>query len=270
MSFFDLRGRCIPSPGMRLFQATHGDYYKIKSPIVDYESILFRLKKFNHLSPDLSLSEFKNNAEKLLYNLHADKNYANLLNGPHIPFVFHADSHLADLGENLENILLPQLHDSFVEKFPGHHFKSVNQAGSSLKGKIKLDTTSRYANFIQSAKKGPVVGWFFPQALQEFDVASQRIQISKLPDLIDASFCLSGALDVCSALIGIPELLINSENYSPILCLSSYVHDDPRLVLLLKSYGPHMEFWCISQMLRNGVTQVSEQWSGGITVFDTI
>ena len=270
MSFFDLRGRCIPSPGMRLFQETQGDYYKIKSPIVDYESILFRLKKFNNLSHNLSLIEFKHRAEQLISKLNDDKNYTNILNGPHIPFICHSESHFLDLGENLENILLPQLHDSFVEKFPGHHFKSVNQAGINLKGKINLESSSRYANFIQSAKKSPVVGWFFPQALQEFDVASQRIQISKLPDLIDASFCLSGALDVCSALIGIPELLINSENYAPILCLSSYVHEDPRLVLLLKSYGPHMEFWCISQMLRNGVTQVSEQWSGGITVFDSI
>ena len=255
---------------MRLFQETQGDYYKIKSPIVDYESILFRLKKFNNLSHNLSLIEFKHRAEQLISKLNDDKNYTNILNGPHIPFICHSESHFLDLGENLENILLPQLHASFVDKFPEHHFKSVNQADSSLKGKIKLDLTSHYANFLQSAKKGPVVGWFFPQALQEFDIASQRIQISKLPDLIDASFCLSGALDVCSALIGIPELLINSENYSPILCLSSYVHDDPRLVLILKSYGPHMEFWCISQMLRNGVTQVSEQWSGGITVFDSI
>ena len=270
MSFFDLRGRCTPSPGMRLFQEIQGDYYKIKSPIVDYELILLRLRKFNHLSHNLSLIEFKHRAEQLLHNLNTDENFSNILNGPHIPFICQADSHLPDLGENLDNILLPQLHASFVDKFPECHFKSVNQAGVTLKGKINLESSSRYVNFLQSAKKGPVVGWFFPQALQEFDIASQRIQISKLPDLTNASFCLSGALDVCSALIGIPELLINSENYSPILCLSSYTHEDPRLVLILKSYGPHLEFWCMSQMLINGVTQVSEQWSGGITVFDRI
>jgi hypothetical protein len=270
MSLFDLRGRCIPSPGMRLFQATQGEYYKIKSPIVDHESILFRLKKFNHLSHNLSLIEFNQRADQLISKINADENYTNILNGPHIPFICQADSHLPDLGENLDNILLPQLHNSFVDKFPGHHFKSVNQAGTSLNGKIKLEPSSRYANFIQSAQKKPVVGWYFPQALQEFDIASQRAQISILPEIANASLCLSGALDVCSALIGMPELLINSENYSPILCLSSYVHDDPRLVLLLKAYGARMEFWCMSQMLMKGITQVSEQWSGGITIFELI
>jgi hypothetical protein len=45
------------------------------------------------------------------------------------------------------------------------------------------------------------------------------------------------------------------------------MHDDPRLVLLLKSYGPHLEFWCMTQMLTKDVTQVSEQWSGGISIF---
>ena len=193
-----------------------------------------------------------------------------MLNGPHIPFICDVESEISDLGENLEKKLLPNLHDSFVDKFPEHHFKSINQADSSLKGKIKLDPTSHYDNFLQSAQKTPVVGWYFPQALQEFDIASQRNQINQLPDITDASFCLSGALDVCSALIGTPELLIDSESYAPILCLSSYVHEDPRLVLLLKSYGSHMEFWCMSQMLMNGVTQVSEQWSGGITIFESI
>ena len=82
-----------------------------------------------------------------------------------------------------------------------------------------------------------------------------------------ANKCLSGGIDICAALIGVPELLISDENYAPILCMSSYVHDDSRLVLLLKSYGPHLEFWCMTQMLSKNVTQVSEQWSGGVSIF---
>jgi hypothetical protein len=66
---------------------------------------------------------------------------------------------------------------------------------------------------------------------------------------------------------GIPDLLISEEFYTPILCMSGYVHRDPRLVLLLKAYGPHLEFWCMTQMLTRDTTQVSEQWAGGITVF---
>ena len=49
--------------------------------------------------------------------------------------------------------------------------------------------------------------------------------------------------------------------------MSSFVHSDERLVLLLKAYGPHMEFWCMTQMLSKNTTQVSEQWAGGLTIF---
>jgi hypothetical protein len=74
-------------------------------------------------------------------------------------------------------------------------------------------------------------------------------------------------MDICSALIGSPDLLISDEYYAPVLCLSSYVHQDKRLVLLMKAYGPHMEFWCMTQMLTKDTTQVSEQWAGGLTIY---
>ena len=94
---------------------------------------------------------------------------------------------------------------------------------------------------------------------------SQRKQMEQLPKLDNV--CLSGGIDISAALIGSPELLISEDFYAPILCMSAYVHKDPRLVLLVKSYGPHMEFWCMTQMLAKDVTQVSEQWAGGITFF---
>lgn len=81
------------------------------------------------------------------------------------------------------------------------------------------------------------------------------------------NLCLSGGIDILAALIGSPELLINENFYAPILCLSAYVHSDQRLALLMKSYGPHMEFWCMSQMLTPKLKQVSEQWAGGITIY---
>ena len=42
------------------------------------------------------------------------------------------------------------------------------------------------------------------------------------------------------------------------------------MVMLFKSYGPHLEFWLMSQMLTPNETQVSEQWSGGVTIFESI
>ena len=81
------------------------------------------------------------------------------------------------------------------------------------------------------------------------------------------SFCLSGGIDICSAFIGTPELLLSEVFYTPITVLSSYVHKDDRMVLLLKAYGPHLEFWCLSQMLTKSIKQVSEQWTGGLTFY---
>ena len=92
--------------------------------------------------------------------------------------------------------------------------------------------------------------------------------MTELPQLSGASVCLSGGLDVVAAMVGSPGLLVNEEQYPPILCLSAYRHVDPRLVLILKAYGPHLEFWCMTQMLTKTVTQVSEQWAGGLTIFN--
>jgi hypothetical protein len=130
-----------------------------------------------------------------------------------------------------------------------------------------LASGSRYQDLISAVEAGTAVGWYFPQALQEFDIQSQQSQMTSLPEMKGSNVCLSGGLDICAAVAGIPDLLISDEFYTPILCMSAYVHSDPRLVLLLKAYGPHMEFWCMTQMLTRGTTQVSEQWAGGITVF---
>ena len=92
--------------------------------------------------------------------------------------------------------------------------------------------------------------------------------MNSLPLLERANICLSGPMDVFSSLIGSPDILFDEHAYSPIICLSSFVHVDPRLVLIIKSYGPNLEFWCLSQMLSNTKTQVSEQWTAGISIYE--
>ena len=195
--------------------------------------------------------------------------YANLLKGVHVPFVYFDDG-LLDFGTDLEGRLLPSVQEAFSENFPEAHFKAVLQSDSKLPNQIVLDPRSHYEDFVEASRKGPIVGWFFPQATQEFDVESQRFQMTELPVIEGLGVCLSGGKDVCAALMGTPDLLISDDHYAPILCLSAYVHKDPRLVLLIKAYGPHMEFWCMTQMLTKDTTQVSEQWTGGITIFASL
>jgi hypothetical protein len=266
MEYFSEVGRRIPSPAMRVFSDTPNFFYRLNTPDIQYSDVWARLHE-SGLTHGLSALEFERQSEHLIDTVAADANFANLLKGVHIPFVVSVDKRGFDLGGHLEHTLLPKLEQSFLSEYPAHRFKAVLQGHHTLDRQLSLHPDANYEGFIESAMQSPVVGLFFPQALQEFDVASQRNQMAELPSLQGANFCLSGGLDITSALIGSPHLLINEDYYPPILCMSAYVHSDPRLVLMLKSYGPHLEFWCMSQMLSKDVTQVSEQWAGGLTAY---
>lgn len=267
VKYFNDKGRRIAEEGMRVFGNEPSHYYQLEQPKLDYQQIFDQCSQHNSLPADFTAVDFECKAKAILEYIKSSSDYSNLLKGVHLPFVFYRDTGESDLGTSLENRMLPNLQKSFNARYPEAHFKAVLQSDSQLIGNITLDKSSGYEKFIAASEKGPVVGWYFPQALQEFDVRSQREQMKSLPALEGGSVCLSGGMDICAALTGSPSLLISEEFYTPILCMSAYVHKDERLVLLLKAYGPHMEFWCMTQMLTPKMTQVSEQWAGGITIF---
>jgi hypothetical protein len=270
MSYFSNLGRRIPETGMRVFNQTPSEYYRLNQPNLAYSEILGRLKKHDLAPMELSNKNFENTAQSLLNVIELSNDFRHLLNGVHVPFVY-ADKHtLSDLGNHLEDHLLPSVQKSFNEVFPQSHFKAVLQSNSELKGNIKIASHSGYESLVDATQQGPVVGWYFPQALQEFDVESQRLQMKSLPQLENAQVCLSGAIDICAAVVGSPHLLMSEDFYTPIVCMSALQHVDPRMVLLLKAYGPHLEFWCMTQMLTKDLTQVSEQWSGGLCIFSNL
>jgi hypothetical protein len=268
MNYFNSDGRRIPSKDLRVFGDTPKYYYQLKQPVLDYSKILYNSIRFGEVDSEVDSAQFKSACENLKTEIKNNQDFANLFNGVHIPFICKRVESVNDLGKDLEAIELPGLQKSFNEQFPGSHFKAILQSNSELPGSISLDPRARYEGFLDKAQQNTVIGWYFPQALQEFDVESQRKQMEQLPEV--GNVCLSGGIDVAAALIGSPDLLISEDFYAPILCLSAYVHSDSRLVLLLKSYGPHMEFWCMTQMLSRDITQVSEQWAGGITVYSQI
>jgi hypothetical protein len=269
MSYFDENGRCIPNEKMRVFGVKPSNYYKIKKKSINYREIFERSKRFGVIEDEIDVEEFEEKAKKLLHMIGADPVFENLLKGAHVPFIYKEVNAEEDLGENLERNHLQRLRDSFCDKYPNSHFKAVLQSDSKLTGNITLEAGVGYEKFLDQAKIQPTIGWFFPQVFQEYDVRSQREMSKELTKLNGLDCCLSGGKDICAALIGSPDLLINSDSYAPIICMSSYVHSDSRLVLILKSYGPHMEFWCLTQMLTKNITQVSEQWTGGLTIFDS-
>lgn len=268
MSFFSEIGRRIPDKGFRLFGEIPQTYYRLDGHLNDYSSVLSNSIQYGGVDSGIDLKTFQNACENLKKEFEENSDYQNLFNGVAVPFICKSNKSLDDLGRDLQDVELPNFQRAFNAKFPDQHFKAILQSDSQLAGSITLDPRSRYQSFADACKSDTVIGWYFPQALQEFDVESQRQQMVDLPDT--GNICLSGGIDIIAALIGNPQLLISEENYAPILCLSAYVHKDPRLVLLMKSYGPHMEFWCMTQMLSKNVTQVSEQWAGGITLFGSL
>jgi hypothetical protein len=265
---FDDFGRRIPTNGDRVFGAEPSFYYKLTQSKINYELILQRAKKYGLCSNNLSVNHFQSKATALLDTIKKNDDFSQMTKGVHIPFIF-TNSKIKDIGTNLEERILPALKESFTERFPNAHFKAVLQSDSVLKNNISTHPDSAYSNFIDDSSDG-VIGWYFPQVFQEFDIESQRAQLKKLPELEGVKLCLSGGMDISSALISSPELLIDKNHYTPILCMSAFVHKDERLILILKAYGPHMEFWCMTQMLSKHTKQVSEQWAGGLTVYNKI
>ena len=261
---FDGNGRRVPYHGMRVFNEISLWYYKMKQPQDTFEDILSRSRR--HAGVDLTVTAkfFESVCMGLKKKVADEPSLNGLFNGIHVPFICPQASE-SDLGTELEKTTLPSVAASFETSFPDLHFKATLQGSSRLSGELSVAVGSRYERFLEAHKKGAVAGWYFPQALQEYDIDSQRAQMGSLP--FPDNLVLSGGADTGAALVGSPSLLVNEENYPPVLCLSALKHADERLMLCLKAYGHHLEFWCMSQMLTPEITQVSEQWSGGLTLF---
>ena len=266
---FDHNGRRIPYSGMRVFNQVSLNYYKIKQPVIDFEKILLNSQKHASVDSHISAKSFSDACIGLRDSLKGNKSLSNLFKGVHVPFICaKAPIREGDIGSELVENSLPSVASSFKAAYPDLHCKAVLQGNTKLSGALSVQSDSRYEQLINAHQDKTIVGWYFPQALQEYDVASQSEQMKTLPPY--DGLVLSGSIEVSAAIVGSPGLLVNKEDYPPVLCLSSLKHDDDRMILCYKAYGLHLEFWGMSQMLTPGVTQVSEQWTGGLTLFTVI
>jgi len=265
---FDEGGRRILTKPYRVFDNECLRYYNISNIRWDFESIAERYNRFGGFEFKVDSVKIADSCSALRDVFSRNPQLSNLFKGVHVPFVVPKIEKGQDLSESLIGSFLPRLEASFRAEYPAAHFKAVMQGGAQLTNSLRVAQHSRYENFIRAAEVASVAGWYFPQALQQFDVASQILQMQELPNV--EGLCLSGPAEIIYAVMGKPDLLINEDGYAPVLCMSALRHADDRLALVLKAYGPHLEFWCLSQMLAPGVTQVSEQWSGGVTLFSSL
>ncbi len=261
--FFNDKGWCIPTGSDIIFGSNHRNYYKTNQETIKFNDCISRHSEF---TSKYKISKPLNSINDLINTFKTNNNYSNLLYGPCIPFVLEKKT-IKDIGDELESSLLNTVSSSFKDFYPSSNFKAVIQDKTSLSGKLAPSEKTGYGKLLDMLSEHWVCGLYFPMALQEYSVHSQQQKLLTLPH--HDGICISGPLEVSSALIGCPNLLINKKNYSPLLCLSGVSHVDPRLICCYKSYGPHLEFWCFSQMLTKSKFQVSEQWSGGISIYQS-
>ena len=268
-NLFDEHGRRLPFEGMRAFNSVSRRYYRLNQPDIRFETVLRRMNKHAGVAESISAQQFESTCFNLMNKAKEDVSIRDICKGVHVPFICPKFVDDVDLGDEFEQQWLVAVESSFAAMFPQYHFKSALQGEStSLRGTLTLAEGARYENFLRARRQGVIVGWYFPTALQEYDTASQRGQMRTLP--LPEMLVLSGGFEVAAALVGSPDLLMNAETYPPVLCLSAFEHIDKRLMLCFKAYGLSLEFWLLSQMLVPGITQVSEQWAGGLTLFTVI
>ena len=268
MPLFDQTGWRIPSPSHRTYSNKKTDYYKLNEKINSIEEVFKSSLKYFPSLKDIEFESFLSHLDNLKELISKSDVYRNLLNSPFYPFIIPLNNNKVDIGEQLENYLLPLVEERFKDQFPEFHFKKTIQNNQPLSKKLSVSELSRYQKLIDLNQENIICGFYFPEALSGFDIPSQKQQMRELPAFNDV--CLSGSLDICSALIGNPQMLVHKETYSPMICLTALNHADKRITCLFKSYGPHLEFWGLGNQLMPGVDQVSEQWTGGLSFYKVI
>jgi hypothetical protein len=256
---FDANGSFIPSSAHKVYSSPPSGYYKFnlhRSPSDIVNAICS--------SPDKSEKDLRHGYAELYDEISQDESLSNILRGPIIPFSINRNLS-TDIGSILEMDLLPSLNISFLQAYPDAHFKVVTQDKQHLAGRLSPVLGSGYQDLLSSVNNSNIIGYYFPSAFPEFSISSQREAFKAISSPL--STCLSGPLEIVSASIINPSLLINTDRYSPILCMSGVRHHDERLEAVLKSYGPHLEFWVLSNVLTPGFEQLSEQWYGGLTIY---
>jgi len=271
--FFDNFGRLIPVNGETVFNQVSHRYYQIfsKPRELSDQIKLYRQEGWLESIQHEDLMIFRLN--KLLSDIELSP-LKGLLRGARFPFYLPSNLGLAqDIGVVASQILFPKLKHSFEKKYEDFHFKA------SLQGQISLEFETKPVNdsghdllqrFLGENKK--LIGWIFPEALTEYSLDSQFKAYQRIINS-DTSFYVSlgGIHDVSSALLASPDMLTNSKSYPPVLCLGGVAHSDPRYFFNFKSHGSHLEFWGMPRALtKDYPEQVSEQWSGVISIFTPI
>jgi hypothetical protein len=227
ISLFDSFGRGIVERGATGASQTSRHYFKIQQSPIDLPTVFRKSQKY--LGVSTSFERFEEVVNDITTQVKKSPRLANLLNGPHYPFVLPKIS-VDNLGEIIQSIFIPALESSYRETFPSFDFK--NQIRQSLDSRISILEQSRHENVIESMKVGEVVGILFP-ALSDFSIDASLGFLKNLP----TEFSLAGGFDVLAAFIGNPAILFNDNTYPPMLWMSALENEDKKFAFYMEAYG---------------------------------
>jgi hypothetical protein len=255
---FDAHGRLIPADGELVYSTVDRRYFSLAQPAFTLAGVFPAVGKHlrgANVDKLVSPEDFEHRCEAARQAILADPATAGLFRGVHVPFVLLPTTARADIGEELDAVLLPAVGAAYVEKLPGFEFRNYLQG--QLKSAISVVPGVRYDRIVADHGSKVVVGWYFPGALAGYAIPEQRRVIRRLPEAVS----LSGPLEAAMAFIGTPAILMRTDNYPNLLALSAVQPPDPRMFHFFEAYG-----WNLTYNQRSMVGAVSEYFSGGLTV----
>lgn len=255
---FDAHGRLIPADGEVVYSKVDRRYFSLAQPAFTFAAAIEAVGRrlgVTGIEKLIATTDFERRCEAARQSILADLALAGLFRGVHVPFVLLPTTARADIGEELDSLLLPAVGAAYVEKLPGFEFR--NYLTGHLQGAIPVVPGVRYERIVADHRSNVVVGWYFPGALAGYAIPEQRRVIARLPEAVS----LTGPLEVAMAFIGTPDLLMRTDNYPNLLALSAVQPLDPRMFHFFEAYG-----WNLTYNQRSMVGAVSEYFSGGLTV----
>lgn len=199
----DKNGRMIPLAGMKSAVCDPNTSFKLVQPTINYAERINRLIRFFPGRTFVSAEEFQKRSKALVEQLRQNPILSNLFNGVCLP-VCYPQFKLGDYGEDLENVFLNAVGNSYKSHFPEREF--YNHREGELKGKVSI-VEENHKQLIAKMAEGPVVGiQFFP--LQGFSINADRELMALLPK----SLALSGPIDLATAITVYPDVLARDFN----------------------------------------------------------
>jgi hypothetical protein len=192
----DANGRVIPVPGVSGVVDADRKFY-LTQPCLDYTLRHARLQEFYGCGMQFaSVSEFADRCEAAIERIASDPRIANLLKGPHFPFIIPQLQ--GDLGTLLDGTVVLAMERSYCAQFPNRKF--YNYRRDQLTGNAMAVPGTRQERLIEAMTKGLAYGVYFP-CLQGFDLAGAREMTNHLPE----SLVLSG-IEVLAVITAYPDI----------------------------------------------------------------